>query len=1591
MAETYKGLTIRIGGDATSLQKALRSVNSSISTTESQLRKMKQALNMDPGNSEALALNLKLIGQRAVEAQSKLSQLRSSIKEIGSQKVELFSGTSSQTIKELASQTENAAARAAEAKRNYAEVVEQLAQVKSQIKGLTGINLDDELNPDDTVETMRELGMVSDEVANKYRSLRSSYEDAFNENEIAKAVVKMSDLEAETAKASAEAKSLSSRFSELSREASGIDFGENIESRLRLVRSASEDVADELDRVNNALKLDPDSVELTAIKMRAISESSSVVNEKLSLLNQKLKAMNEAGIGRLSDETDDVALSAQRASEAYDDATEKVVSLRGELEKLKSEQSLLAAKDQVGTEEYEELGVQIEACRKELVRLVSEQETAKSAFDSSSQVSEYRELQSEIAESRAQLSKLNDEMNGLTSFSGIAAGNLTSLGMSLSTTVTPAITGIGYAMVSSADSIDSAYRDMRKTVNGTEQDFEDLRQSAIDFSTTHFTSADQILSIQAIGGELGVATDDLKVFAETVSNLDIATNLDAETAAQTLGQLDNILGDLNSDKFPQFADALVRLGNNGASTEDKIAEVATRIGSMASIANFTTPEILAWSSTIASTGQGAEAAGTAISRTISDIESAVANGGDALTAFAEIAGMSADEFASAWESSPSDVLKSFIEGLVELEGSGGSAITTLDNLGITSVRQVQAIQGLMQMIGGLDNNLRMSEDAWNGVSDKWGDAGDAAREAERKAEGFSGSLQRLQNIAQATAAELGESLVPVIDGLADFLGGLYDEFKSLPSGAKLAISAFGAFVAALGPAILLGKGVVEFIGGISSGLSKLSVAKKAAGYVNKLSSALSGAESSASGLSSSLGGGFVAIVGTLAVGAVASLVAELIEQRQRSDDAKKALEELSTVTAAADSSMSSASISSGEMSYSIADVMRSSEDAQDSLIGLVEKFKEINQEVGAQIAQLNDARSAIEQYAGKSELTASEVSQLKGSVESLNEACGENFEVVRESDGTYSIYKDGVEQTKDAIYELIDAQIAQAQVEGQQQKLTDLYSTRATQVEAYTQALKNAQSAQEQLNEQQQKLADMESSGYNEQALAQQRNMVTAAQVQLENANETLASTKSALDGTDESINGVTESIGNAEEAASGAVEGFEALVKSNIDVQNVFDNDQDILADFQKALEDSGVSLDTFQSMSSSDLIAIASQWKSSGGSIVDVMDQLGIHTSDAAKQVSDALYSLSDGQVASALESAGVDIYGLSEAMASAGISAQQLNEIGTENFVALANNCGGNIDKLIFMLQNYNAQPIYNKDGSINVNDVPLTDALGNVYVWNGTQLKTQNGQVVIQTTQITDAQGLIYTWNNQGQLVDPTGTVVVDTTQLELANGEIATYNNGQLVEQDGDVIVGFETLTDCLGNMAEYNDTELKPIDGTVYCDYSELTSALSSIDALKRKDGYTAHVYLETVQTTTKRTVIQQPTTVSSSGTSSQRMSVMRAAQLTSVQVPEQAYQSTMLSASSPSLMSASYQAKALTSDPSTVSSVARSIVIDSTSSRKETEDEDSKYRAKTSSGGVYIENQNFETKVVRAEDDLYAAAPIIYRTATREARLMAK
>ena len=51
MAGRIRGITVEIGGDTTGLEKALKQVNSTIKTTQSELKDVERLLKLDPSNA----------------------------------------------------------------------------------------------------------------------------------------------------------------------------------------------------------------------------------------------------------------------------------------------------------------------------------------------------------------------------------------------------------------------------------------------------------------------------------------------------------------------------------------------------------------------------------------------------------------------------------------------------------------------------------------------------------------------------------------------------------------------------------------------------------------------------------------------------------------------------------------------------------------------------------------------------------------------------------------------------------------------------------------------------------------------------------------------------------------------------------------------------------------------------------------------------------------------------------------------------------------------------------------------------------------------------------------------------------------------------------------------------------------------------------------------------------------------------------------------------------------------------------------------------------------------------------------------------
>lgn len=1026
MADAYRGLTIQIGGDTTKLSAALRAAKKAATETQAQLRLVSKAARFDPENVALAANKLKLMGNVAEDLGAKLKNLDKGFESLEGKKV--LSGTV-KTVKQLASETENASLAAQQALDRYNKVDAMLERMnatlnkQAQATGKVSESFDIRgMGAEHAISELQSIGAITDEQITKFRHLKTAWRDAFNDKAAKDAVVTLQKMGNDAEATRAELKKLGVDMAALDAPSDIAKTLSSVDDQLAKADANAKYLASDLEKCEAALRLDPSNMDAARRKMTDLGAATDIANEKAGLLKKKLDAYKSAGIDAAASDMARLAEEADKANTEYAQSLTALKSMQGRLEQLRAEYTKLGDNPDETYDTFAKAAAEIQECVSKVDQLKAAEREAASARETANAKKEYAELAQEMQQAESQAKQLASSMERASSPSNWT--HMKTLGMTLSAVLTPAMERFGSYALQSATDIDTAYRNMRKTVQGSEGDFQKLKQSALEFSSVNFASADQILAIQAIGGELGVAIESLDTFAQTASNLDIATDLDAETAATALGQLDNILGDLNESTMPNFADSLVRLGNNGASTESQILDIATRIGSMASIVGMTTPDMLALSSTIASTGQNAEAAGTAISKTMSFMETAVAAGGSTLSEIAATANMSADQFAAAWEKRPLEAITAFIKGLNQLEENGGSADLRLQELGITAVRQKQAIEGLMQTVKSqngelsvMDANAQMAADAWNGLSDQWGAAGDAAREAEAKNEGFAGSVQRLKNTAQNAASEIADSLAPAMDDIADAAADLYDDFSQASDGTKQFVAAAGVLAAGLGP----GLSVIATMGtGLSDVYKKMKSGKKAFSQLTKgvdaarivlgpMASQADVAALATEGLTLKMKAANVGAkalnvatsalkftIAGLAIGAVAVLVGQLIELKQKSDLVDAAFKDVRDIVPQASGSIDGAKDSVDELASSYEDLLRDMKRSN-------EQFKTDMEQTAQTDRQLSNYIDTIEELGNKGNLTAGEQARLNEAVQGYKDITGDTSDIIDNQTGALQV------------------------------------------------------------------------------------------------------------------------------------------------------------------------------------------------------------------------------------------------------------------------------------------------------------------------------------------------------------------------------------------------------------------------------------------------------------------------------------------------------------------------------------------------------------------------------------------------------------
>lgn len=400
-----------------------------------------------------------------------------------------------------------------------------------------------------------------------------------------------------------------------------------------------------------------------------------------------------------------------------------------------------------------------------------------------------------------------------------AGQRMQDMGDSLTRNVTVPIVASAAVAVQAATDLDTAFTNVRKTVDMDAESLEALKQGAIELSKVQPVSAEDILNAEALGGQLGIANENLEDFARVVSGLDIATDMELEDAAMNLAQFANIVG-MDQSNMERYGSTIVALGNNFATTESAVSDMAMRVAAAGHQVGMSEADILGLSTALTSMGISAEAGGTAISTIMSQIDKDVATGSEGLSTWAETAGMSADEFAAAWRGDPVDALSAVLTGMDGAVESGGNMAVMLEDLGITSLRQTDTMKRLA-------SNSTLLGDAVDMANQAWEENSALQAEVDNRNDSLASKFQVLQNRAHAVAAEVGEpladALLEALEAAEPLIHGVEDAaraFAEADEGTQRMVVSMVAAAAAAGPLLSVTGRLTKGVGGVVVGVGK---------------------------------------------------------------------------------------------------------------------------------------------------------------------------------------------------------------------------------------------------------------------------------------------------------------------------------------------------------------------------------------------------------------------------------------------------------------------------------------------------------------------------------------------------------------------------------------------------------------------------------------------------------------------------------------------------------------------------------------------------------------------------------------------------
>jgi TP901 family phage tail tape measure protein len=346
-----------------------------------------------------------------------------------------------------------------------------------------------------------------------------------------------------------------------------------------------------------------------------------------------------------------------------------------------------------------------------------------------------------------------------------AGSALGSLG-GLASTAFRAVGGAVVDAVQKSIDFETSMAEISKVVGGLKTptgeataEFDKMKESIFDLSKEIAIAPKGFADIIAAAGQADIAKEELRDFAEDAAKMAVAFDIGADEAGEAMAKMRTGLG-LSQDEVMSLAGTMNHLSNNMASAADELVDVTKRVGAMGASAGLTGEQVAAIGSAMISSGAKTNVAATGIKNFTLAMAAGEAATLRQRTAY-EAIGLEAE-----------DVATRFAKGGAETEGAIMDVLKRLK--GLDEAKRASTIMQLfgresMGAIAPLVTQIDNMGKAFDFASDKAAAAGSVQGEFDVRSKTTANAIQLLKNRVEVAAIQIGDSLLPALNGVLELL------------------------------------------------------------------------------------------------------------------------------------------------------------------------------------------------------------------------------------------------------------------------------------------------------------------------------------------------------------------------------------------------------------------------------------------------------------------------------------------------------------------------------------------------------------------------------------------------------------------------------------------------------------------------------------------------------------------------------------------------------------------------------------------------------------------------------------------------------